>query len=254
MQIERIGFTPLKGGRHVEHPDVELAPAGPMGDRVLCLVDPGRERVLRTVDHPALPACCRVVGRGTAPGRAGRYGRRGCARADRPAATRSTTGGARSRSRCSAGSGAGCSPRWSAGRCCSGGPSAPATWSTAAAVSLVTTASLADLSRRVGAARRGTRASGRPSSSRRMNRSRSRLDRSRGHGRLRRGAGMRRRTPLRGGRPRPGFRRARPRCPEAPSQVMVEPREKSCFGVDAEVVRPGRVATGDALVVGGVGV
>ncbi len=53
MQVERIGFTPLKGGRHVERRCVELGPEGPVGDRVFCLVDRDRARVLRTVEHPA---------------------------------------------------------------------------------------------------------------------------------------------------------------------------------------------------------
>lgn len=54
MHVTRIGFTPVKGGRHLVHPHVEIGPAGPEGDRVLCLVDPVRDRVLRTVQHPAL--------------------------------------------------------------------------------------------------------------------------------------------------------------------------------------------------------
>ena len=54
MYVSRIGFTPLKGGRHCEHPSVELATSGPVGDRVFCLVDPARRRVLRTVENPAL--------------------------------------------------------------------------------------------------------------------------------------------------------------------------------------------------------
>lgn len=54
MRVARIGFTPLKGARHVEHPVVDLGPEGPVGDRVLCLVDPARDRVLRTVENPRL--------------------------------------------------------------------------------------------------------------------------------------------------------------------------------------------------------
>lgn len=54
MRIARIGFTPLKGARHVAHADVELTVAGPVGDRVFCLVDPVRKRVLRTVENPSL--------------------------------------------------------------------------------------------------------------------------------------------------------------------------------------------------------
>lgn len=54
MRVTRIGFTPLKGARHVEHPSVELSPQGPVGDRALCLVDPARDRVLRTVENPTM--------------------------------------------------------------------------------------------------------------------------------------------------------------------------------------------------------
>jgi uncharacterized protein len=52
--IERIGFTPLKGGRHLTHDLADLTVDGPVGDRVFCLVDRSRGRVLRTVENPAL--------------------------------------------------------------------------------------------------------------------------------------------------------------------------------------------------------
>lgn len=54
MRIDRIGFTPLKGGRHMSHDLVDLTVDGPVGDRVFCLVDPARGRVLRTVENPTL--------------------------------------------------------------------------------------------------------------------------------------------------------------------------------------------------------
>ena len=54
MVVERIGFTPLKGARHVAHADVTLDAHGPVGDRRWCLVDPARDRVLRTVENPSL--------------------------------------------------------------------------------------------------------------------------------------------------------------------------------------------------------
>ena len=54
MVVERIGFTPLKGARHAAHPDVTLDAHGPVGDRRWCLVDPARDRVLRTVENPTL--------------------------------------------------------------------------------------------------------------------------------------------------------------------------------------------------------
>ena len=56
--IERIGFTPVKGGRHLTHDLAELSADGPVGDRVFCLVDRSRGRVLRTVENPALLAAC----------------------------------------------------------------------------------------------------------------------------------------------------------------------------------------------------
>ena len=54
MQVARIGFTPVKGGRHATHDSVVLAPSGPVGDRAFCLVDPATGRCLRTVEHPTL--------------------------------------------------------------------------------------------------------------------------------------------------------------------------------------------------------
>lgn len=54
MRITRIGLTPLKGARHAELPSVRLDASGPVGDRVFCLVDLERQRVLRTVEHPRL--------------------------------------------------------------------------------------------------------------------------------------------------------------------------------------------------------
>jgi uncharacterized protein len=56
--IERIGFTPLKGGRHMTHDHADLTADGPVGDRVFCLVDRSRGRVLRTVENPALLRAC----------------------------------------------------------------------------------------------------------------------------------------------------------------------------------------------------
>jgi uncharacterized protein YcbX len=54
VHITRIGLTPVKGGRHTERPSVDLSADGPVGDRVFCLVDRERRRVLRTVENPTL--------------------------------------------------------------------------------------------------------------------------------------------------------------------------------------------------------
>jgi uncharacterized protein YcbX len=58
VHIERIGFTPLKGGRHLTHDLVDLTMDGPVGDRVFCLVDRSRGRVLHTVENPSLLCAC----------------------------------------------------------------------------------------------------------------------------------------------------------------------------------------------------
>ncbi len=54
MHVSRIGLTPLKGTRHADRPSVELQDGGPVGDRVFCLVDRSRRRVVRTVENPTL--------------------------------------------------------------------------------------------------------------------------------------------------------------------------------------------------------
>lgn len=54
MHVSRIGYTALKGTRHSSVDEATLAMAGPVGDRVFCLVDLERRRVLRTVENPSL--------------------------------------------------------------------------------------------------------------------------------------------------------------------------------------------------------
>ncbi len=54
MHVTRVGLAPVKGTRHHELPVVDLDPQGPVGDRVFCLVDIRSGRVVRTVDHPRL--------------------------------------------------------------------------------------------------------------------------------------------------------------------------------------------------------
>lgn len=58
MRIERIGFTPVKGARHLTQDRADLSADGPVGDRVFALVDRRRGRVLRTVENPALLRAC----------------------------------------------------------------------------------------------------------------------------------------------------------------------------------------------------
>ncbi len=53
MLVDRIGYTPVKGTRHRAHESATLGPGGVEGDRVLCLVDPDRDQVLRTVENGA---------------------------------------------------------------------------------------------------------------------------------------------------------------------------------------------------------
>lgn len=54
MHVSRTGFTSLKGARHLGRSFVDLSADGPVGDRVFCLVDPARRRVVRTVENPTL--------------------------------------------------------------------------------------------------------------------------------------------------------------------------------------------------------
>ena len=54
VHVSRIGFTSVKGARHLDRPFVDLSRDGPVGDRAFCLVDLARERVLRTVENPTL--------------------------------------------------------------------------------------------------------------------------------------------------------------------------------------------------------
>ena len=54
MRVRRLGFTAVKGTRHLSRPLVQLTADGPEGDRRYAVADPATGRVLRTVDHPAL--------------------------------------------------------------------------------------------------------------------------------------------------------------------------------------------------------
>lgn len=51
-----VGFTPVKGTRHLLQPDAVFDAAGPVGDRGYCLIDVRRRRVLKTVQNPSLIA------------------------------------------------------------------------------------------------------------------------------------------------------------------------------------------------------
>jgi len=54
VHIQRIGFTPVKGGRHLRQDVASLAMTGPVGDRAFCLVNKARGQVLRTIENPSL--------------------------------------------------------------------------------------------------------------------------------------------------------------------------------------------------------
>ena len=56
LRVSRLGLALVKGTRHLEHDRLELDAAGPIGDRLFCLVDERRSRVLRTVENPRLLA------------------------------------------------------------------------------------------------------------------------------------------------------------------------------------------------------
>lgn len=51
MRVAGVGFSPVKGTRHLSRDDVRLDAAGVIGDRGFCLVDVAAQRVLRTVQH-----------------------------------------------------------------------------------------------------------------------------------------------------------------------------------------------------------
>lgn len=54
MHVARVGFTVLKGGRHLARPEAVLDLGGPVGDRAYCLLDPARDRAVRTVENPTM--------------------------------------------------------------------------------------------------------------------------------------------------------------------------------------------------------
>jgi len=56
MRVAAVGFSPIKGTRHLSYDEVRLDPDGLVGDRGYCLVDVAARRVLRTVQHGALVA------------------------------------------------------------------------------------------------------------------------------------------------------------------------------------------------------
>jgi MOSC domain-containing protein len=58
VHVSRIGLTPVKGTRHADRRSVDLTDGGPAGDRVFCLVDTARRRVVRTVENPTLMVTC----------------------------------------------------------------------------------------------------------------------------------------------------------------------------------------------------
>lgn len=57
VHIARLSLTPLKGMAHHHPESLEIEPNGPRDDRRFCLVDPARDRVLRTVENPTLVGC-----------------------------------------------------------------------------------------------------------------------------------------------------------------------------------------------------
>lgn len=65
MQIDNIGLSALKGGRHTLRASVQLDLNGAAGDRKFAVVDLDAGRVLRTVEHPLLVRCAAHFGDGT---------------------------------------------------------------------------------------------------------------------------------------------------------------------------------------------
>lgn len=56
LSVLSLGFAPVKGTRHRARADAVLDDHGPGGDRMYCLIDVERRQVLRTVQNPRLIA------------------------------------------------------------------------------------------------------------------------------------------------------------------------------------------------------
>ena len=56
LSVLSLGFAPVKGTRHRARADAVLDDHGPVGDRRYCLIDVERRRVLKTVQNPRLIA------------------------------------------------------------------------------------------------------------------------------------------------------------------------------------------------------
>lgn len=56
LDVRTVGFTPIKGTRHLAQPTPAFDDTGPVDDRRYCLVDVHHRRVLKTVEHPSLIA------------------------------------------------------------------------------------------------------------------------------------------------------------------------------------------------------
>ncbi|MFC5728853.1 MULTISPECIES: MOSC domain-containing protein [Nocardioides] len=54
MHVVESGFAPVKGTRHRAFDEVAFDDHGPVGDRAFCIVDVERRKVLRTVQHRSL--------------------------------------------------------------------------------------------------------------------------------------------------------------------------------------------------------
>lgn len=54
MHVSRIGLAALKGARHRTLPHVDLTADGPVGDRDFCLIDVASGKVLKTIQNIAL--------------------------------------------------------------------------------------------------------------------------------------------------------------------------------------------------------
>lgn len=54
MEVVRVGYASVKGARHATHPWATVTAQGVVGDRAFCLVDPTADRCLRTIENPTL--------------------------------------------------------------------------------------------------------------------------------------------------------------------------------------------------------
>jgi uncharacterized protein len=271
MHVARLSRSPLKGGRRAHPSSLAVTPGGVRGDRRFCLVDVARARVLRTVENPALLGVgvrlepyaggtrltLDVPGHGPVAGDVpDTVDAAGDARTGEPAVLEADYWGRRPRLRVREGPWAGVLGAW-LGREVVLAEAEPGDVVYAGAVSLVTTSSVAELAARTGADVGGSDALAHEADRWRANVLVDTGDaepfvEDAWEGREVRVGEVRLR--VRGGVPRCAVVARRPgdgATEEADALAALAPDRRRdgalCFGVDAEVLRPGTLHAADPV-------